>query len=806
VKLYETFSEKGFHTCVVTSFGIDFDAYENMALARLRGAGCHNNVLISDSDMLGLALDGASALPRHAGRLYTVTGARARAVFHPKIVLQLGRNKGRMIVSSANMTSSGLAGNLEVAGMIESAGEDSGEARLIVAGWQFVSRFLEGGEPGVRQQVEWMRARTPWLRDVESASGAVMLADGTAATFLATGNAQGIAERFLQALGAVPVHRLIVISPYWDDDLAGLHLLQRRTGAAVTAVLIDSDRRLFPVHALKNGAISLREYKGMDEGRFVHAKILIVQTGVNDHVLYGSANCTLAALGTGNFAGTNEEACLYRVLPPGAAVEALGLEQALDSGPLDRREVKDFLVREELPLEEIARRHPGRFACTFETLSWWPPASAPEIASVEILGPDDEPIAIRQDGPGPRDDGALRYALPATPRPAFARLRYPDGGISARAIVTVLDALRDEVKDARSKRLDKTVAGLDGDAEVGLWLLESLNEIEAAEIALREGTAPAQRRTDDPVGNTDESPGEGRTLTYEQFIAGRRLRSDGHDLSRSSFAGSEIGRVHGYLNRLLAIGEAAQNHSNEGDLRIAFDMGDEVADGADALEDGFADKVAKPKAENDAQAERGRLEAARRRQNREELIEAITDLAGQVNRRAKGDGLRPIDILRLRAIVAVLAAAGWDGKSKAGVFQVLPTSEDKQGSWPRLIGRALSAYFSGMNPAIRTLRIDDYYESIPDDILVCWATCMWSIHAVMAACERHRESETMLNSVKNLRGRIYRLTGLREGELTDLRIGKVFDAMNKRFADRLGLKPAEIIARHGHMLNTLRNA
>jgi hypothetical protein len=60
VKLYELFGEKGFHTCVVTSFGLDFDAYENMALARLRGAGCHNNLLISDANMLGLALDGAS--------------------------------------------------------------------------------------------------------------------------------------------------------------------------------------------------------------------------------------------------------------------------------------------------------------------------------------------------------------------------------------------------------------------------------------------------------------------------------------------------------------------------------------------------------------------------------------------------------------------------------------------------------------------------------------------------------------------------------------------------------------------------
>jgi hypothetical protein len=804
VKLYELFGEKGFHTCVVTSFGLDFDAYENMALARLRGAGCHNNLLISDANMLGLALDGASALPRHAGRLYTVTGARARAVFHPKIILQLGRTKGRMIVSSANMTSSGLAGNLEVAGMIETAGDDSGETRLIAAGWQFVSKFLDPLQQGTRRQVEWMRARTPWLRDAEPAGNAVTLADGSAASFLATGGGQGIAEQFLQQLGGERVQRLIFISPYWDDDLSGLHFLQRRTGAAATAVLIDSERRLFPARALESGSdIGLYDYRGKGDGRFVHAKVVIAQTQAHDHVLYGSANCTVAALGNGNFPGANEEACLSRALPPGAAIEALGLAQALEGNQLDRRNVPELSVREELPLDEISGRYPGRFECVFDTLSWWPPPNAPESSSIELFGPDGATIAIVQDRLPTRDDGAVRYALAANARPAFARLKHGDGGVSARAIIIVLDALGDEVKDARSKRLEKAVAELDGDTEVGLWLLESLNEIEAAEIALREGATRAPRRKEAPGRKADESAGEDRTLTYEQFIAGRRLWSDGHDLSRSSFAGSEIARVHGYLNRLLAIGEEAQIPASEADLAKAFDLGDEVADGADALEGGFAAEDPKRKEETDAEEQRRRLEATRRRQNREELIDAIADLAAQVNERAEGEGLRAIDILRLRAMIMVLAAAGSDGKSKTGTFQVLPPSGDTQGSWPRLIGRALAAYFGGNHPALRTLRIDDYYETIPNDILVCWATCMWSIHAVIATCERHREKETLLNSIRKLRERIYRLTGLRQEEFSDPRIARVFEAMNTRFAPRLGLEAGQIEACHARTMKEL---
>ncbi len=141
--------------------------------SRFRGAGCLNNLLVVDAGMLGLALKSQRQLPKHAGRTYTATPARVRGVFHPKIVLQLGWTSARMIVSSANATAAGLAGNLEVAGLIETDTAEAGEARLIAAGWRFISRFLDRNLEGVRRQVEWMEARTRWLRDIEPADGVV---------------------------------------------------------------------------------------------------------------------------------------------------------------------------------------------------------------------------------------------------------------------------------------------------------------------------------------------------------------------------------------------------------------------------------------------------------------------------------------------------------------------------------------------------------------------------------------------------------------------------------------------------------
>ena len=116
MRLYELFAEKGYHTSIATTFGLDFDAYESIVLSRLRGAGCRNNIVVADNRMLTHALSGDFDLPRYAGTHYTISGAGSSGLFHPKLLLQLGRRRGRLIVGSANLTPSGIAGNLEIIG------------------------------------------------------------------------------------------------------------------------------------------------------------------------------------------------------------------------------------------------------------------------------------------------------------------------------------------------------------------------------------------------------------------------------------------------------------------------------------------------------------------------------------------------------------------------------------------------------------------------------------------------------------------------------------------------------------------
>jgi hypothetical protein len=118
--------------------------------------------------------------------------------------------------------------------------------------------------------------------------------------------------------------------------------------------------------------------------------------------------------------------------------------------------------------------------------------------------------------------------------------------------------------------------------------------------------------------------------------------------------------------------------------------------------------------------------AQQRRSNREQLIEAVANFQQQITQKANGQ-LTSIDLLRLRAMLMVILAAGLDGVNKpSNSLQVLPPSKDMDGAWPRLLGKCLFSYFGGTSPAIRKLVIEDYYDQIPDDVLECWAGCIWS--------------------------------------------------------------------------------
>lgn len=808
MKLFEQFTHRGYHSCVMTTFGIDFAAFENIALHRLRGAGCNNNLVIADTGMLAHALENAIELPRHAGRQYTVAGTRSKGVFHPKVILQLGRKTGRVFVSSANLTAPGLAGNLEVIGHIAASPDNHGESRLLASAWNYVERFFDLDQEAVAYQVARMRKQAAWLMDVAPAEGVVSLANGEAAAFLDGAGKRTIASRFAAFLGGDLVKRLIVVSPYWDEDLKALRDLQESTGAREVSVLVGGYRPSFPTQRLSEGEAIRLFPLGTEQNRFVHGKVVIAQTRDADHVLYGSANCTVAGVGAARaFSGRNDEACLYRRMKRGAALRELHLESAVaKENVLKGKDLPTWQVRPEVPIEAAIRRGPGRFAIRGAQLLWWPTeAYAHGNARVELLGRTGDVVSVELVPHEMPAEGIRCFSISGLSEPAyFARVRI-GREVSGAAIIVMPDVLRQETREARTRQLEGVAERLKGGERLGPWIMDFIDLIAQAEAFDTESNrTQGARTTREYRGSRPADATPGRTLRYDAFIAGRKLREDRKPMFQPAFAGSDLDLVRSYLNRLIGLGAIAvavdQDEADDGArIREALALRDEVPADDDAFE-----PPRQPTEGELSEARRKQLEEEKTRKAIAARLAARADIAkfsikfcSQMRTKAAEKPLVLQDMLRLRAVLMMMLGAACPigvGLLDKRILESQVLRSDGNNAWARLIGRVLSTFFNGPEPLIETLLLQDYEDALPVELVECFATCFWAIQACRIAADAKRGMHGLRQQLAGLSASIYKRSGLTRAECEDDVVTALFEKMTSTFA--LGVSLEEMLALH----------
>ena len=865
MKLFEAFGAKGYHTSVITTFSLDFDTYENVVLSRLRGAGCNNNLLVADHRMLALSLENPVALPVDAGRLYSVSGASAAAaggVYHPKVFVQIGRHKGRLIVASANMTAAGLSGNLEVVSEVLCDDATSAEQAAVVDAWSFVIRHLDREQVSISRQVRWSIDRARWLRaalqrdpaihtlspgngEVQRAGTSSVAADRgtTSPRFFCTGGTAGIGARFIEAVADEPVRRLVVVSPYWDDELRALdHLVRRLKPDSLTA-LIQKDQKLFPGPQASQ-VVALRVVDMVGAGvkgaasRFVHAKLIIAQTDDADHVLAGSANCTVAALGHESFSGLNEEASLYQRMAPGEMVKALEIASALDAQVIDAQELASSprVVREEIELEQGRQLSPGRFELDQTTLSWWPgtatQASYLDATLIQLFDVEGVAVSIALIplSPSSSDPHQRRYRLGQSDRaPRFASVKRPDGSESAMAVIGWADHLRHAAREARRGTSARIAQEIDDEEDSGLWLLDAISRLEDAERAeqaeetgLEGGAAEksgqvAARGSQGSRSGKEVSEYSGIAVSYEAFIAGRRPHADEFKVARSALGGSEVSAARMFMNRLLRMPTGmpweptAVEPSVEGVVTDKAGAEREVsespakADASGGSVDASRTKVGAPppSAEEGDQPPPGLK--VRKPVTAQEYRAAVEKFVLACSDRAAAGTLGAAQALRLRVLLTVLVAAGCPRSERAlcrgrkGLLKHQALSIDGEYGWVRLVRMLLFCFFGKSKALSRNFNLDASLEQVPDDFLELWATCFWVGISAAIAPQDEKPRELDEPSRKFLLG-VYAATALRPQELRGDTVLMLLQRMNERYAGQIGVDSTELLKVHEQLI------
>ncbi|WP_341864152.1 hypothetical protein [Gymnodinialimonas sp. 57CJ19] len=334
MKYHRHFRERGFHTALLTTYSFDPVAFQNIMLTTLAGYGSRNIGILCDTAMFNQAvLD--IGVPSLAGRSYHVAKRSMPAgAFHPKIVLQLGRTEGKLLIGSANLTTAGISGNLEAVSVVRYNEESSATAGIFKEIFGYFTHHCDPTDEAMRGVLKRAEKQTPWLRDASS-EAVVEIADGQLLGFLTEG-APTYADQFARLIEGDKIKRLVIVSPFVDQKLTGIAKLRGLIGAQKVALIPDFLEQDFSRETAKGASwldIFSPEPLGIDRTRRLHAKVIVAEGETADYVLTGSSNASLPGLfGRGDEFG-NAEAALFRTFPAGSAVSAMqvNLSECLDT-------------------------------------------------------------------------------------------------------------------------------------------------------------------------------------------------------------------------------------------------------------------------------------------------------------------------------------------------------------------------------------------------------------------------------------------------------------------------------------------
>lgn len=761
-------SGRPFHSAIATSFALEFSAVEEILLPQLMASGAANLLLLTDARMTALALSDGATLPATLGRDYALySPPAADGIFHPKIILQIGRESARAFVSSANLTASGLAGNAEVAVEIECKNEESPERAIIRAIWRYLDALVPAASSPARDALRWARERASWLAGPVT-DAVHELEDGTGIAFLHGPGDVGIADRFVSLVHGAKVQALMVISPYWDHDLAALADLSQRFSPTRIILLIDRNHHEFPVDAPFARKVRIVDLHWPSR-RFTHAKIIIASTAHHDHILFGSANCTSAALGSAGMPGANAEACIYRRLPPGAAREALGLERWIDAEPIKLSDLSPPIATIPMPLDAIQARQPGTFELDHGELIWTPARAGINAGDIQLLDRSARMIGTIPVPSFIQSDDRRRAPVEPALHKSLCFARLTTGGmVSTLAHITHREMLRARRREVATGSVARALAPFTDGTDFDLWMHQAFETLVRADF--ESVTQPRGLSAARPQGRKNAGePAAPVPLSYEEFTQARSVLGRSAGAGDNSLAGTYGDTIRDFLNLLSGRGPAT--HQAAEDDTAFDDLSDEQSD-TDRDDDRNVDKI-EPRDTDKPSVAPAPVDA---RLYERHILGYTEDLeTGE-------EPLGSSDVLRLRYwILFLLYKARCPDLPKG-----LDTSSALLG-WPHFIVRVLVAFFCGGKPAIRRVMLARDFEAMPVDFMECWITILWSLEAIERLLADQRKDREFLKYIPELRRRVVSLLGLRSGELNGDIATAIRAGLDRSIGIRLGL-------------------
>ena len=305
--LEELKRSSGYDIALMTTFNFEIEFFERIVLNTLFANDIRKVSVFVDSKELSKALQHIEI--SSIGRKYMVNPMQMQGSFHPKVILLLGEKKAKLFVGSANIKTSGYAINNEVFNYIEYSPEHQEFLDVIVNAIDF---FQEINEQSYKLDNSVLsEAKEYYYYHKAAKNEFVTLVHNMESSIL--GQIKDIITGRVESID--------IAVPYYDNELLAFKQLQEIFDGASVTLYIQNKKSTFPIKYNNDNMIArnMVVFDGFLDGssgsrsNFYHGKVFLFKTKDRAYILYGSSNCTLAALSKIYADGGNIECDLLEV-------------------------------------------------------------------------------------------------------------------------------------------------------------------------------------------------------------------------------------------------------------------------------------------------------------------------------------------------------------------------------------------------------------------------------------------------------------------------------------------------------------
>lgn len=340
-----------YHSAIATTYNFDPVFINHVFIPILNSKRIRNTTILTDPREFEKTFSNPENLVGLAESSNLIIPADTSSLFHPKLMLFVGKKEGLCLIGSGNLTHSGMGGNSEIWGAFHTTNEKRENAHIFKSAWSFLRDYIpELTESVDAKSREWCLNNAPWFKDIVQN---YTEEEGITKTLINSSEST-IWETVRKRIKDKSVDYITILSPFYDKKG---YLLKELSGLFPDARInmIYDEQGTIPLELTGLEHVNCYRWQDLVEGdnnegrKRLHAKlILIADKNGGNHLVFGSANATNAGMGIkGGGFKTNIE---FSVLASGSTKEledSLGISlDGIKPANIEQIEVADNALEE----------------------------------------------------------------------------------------------------------------------------------------------------------------------------------------------------------------------------------------------------------------------------------------------------------------------------------------------------------------------------------------------------------------------------------------------------------------------------